>query len=80
MRHVLLILALAAFALAGWGYRAAIRLTTEADAAARITTWGPDARAEAWRTETLRYRAIMRWSRRLGVVLFMIWAYLSAMQ
>ena len=56
----------------------AIRLTPDADAAGRIVTWGPDAPARDWRAETRWYRRILRWSRRIGVVLFLVWAYMTA--
>ena len=77
LRLITLAASVAAFVTAGYGYWMAARLTRDPNAAERIVTWGGSAPRAAFTSETAHYRTWMRWGSRAGVVLFMLWAYLT---
>jgi hypothetical protein len=78
LRLIILAASISAFGTAGYSYWMAVRLTRDPDAAERIVTWGGSAPRSAYTSETTHYRARMRWGSRIGIVLFGLWAYLTA--
>ena len=77
-RALTLVASILAFVVAGYGYFMALRRAPDAERAERIVTWGAHANTDAWTPESERYRTMMRWGSPLGLVLFIIWAWLSA--
>ena len=77
-RVAVLVAALIAFGVAGYGYAMAVRRTSDPNRAGHIAFWGGWARAHAWTPETSSYRTMMRLGSPIGLLLFLIWEYLGA--
>jgi hypothetical protein len=74
MRFLFLAFSIAAFAISGYSYVMAIRLSDSPETTKRIVTWGPAAPQESFNTVNRRYRTLMRWGSGLGLACYLVWA------